>query len=298
MMVVLLGFAAIAIDIARLTAEKSELQNGADAAAIAIAQNCAKGACGNTATTAATLAAANTNDGYATATASVTGSTVTVQTGTLNKDGTTKIDYFFAPVLGIDSGTATATASAAWGSPASGPAVFPLTFSMCQFDTALSGTTQLIQYNTGPSCVGPTGHAIPGGFGWLKTPSGQCSVNVSIATAQVLSDNGNSFPLTSQCTTAMQSFKNQTILIPVFEQADSSGANAWYKIYAFAAYKITGWKFGGNGDAQLNWNNTGTPSCTGNCRGIIGSFQRFIDIGSAYTMGGPDLGAKNIRLTK
>jgi Flp pilus assembly protein TadG len=298
MIVVLLGFAAIAIDIARLTAEKSELQNGADAAAIAIAQNCAKGACGNTATTASTLAGANTNDGYATATASVAGSTVTVETGTLNKDGTTKIDYFFAPVLGIDSGTATATASAAWGNPASGPAMFPLTFSMCQFDAALSGTTQLIQYNTGPSCVGPTGHAIPGGFGWLKTPSGQCSLNISIATAQVASDNGNSFPLTSQCTTAMQSFKNQIILIPVFEQAGGSGASGWYKIYGFAAFKITGWKFGGNGSSDLNWNNTGTPSCTGNCRGIIGSFQRFIDISSAYTQGGPDLGAKNIKLTK
>jgi hypothetical protein len=298
MMVVLLGFPAIAIDIARLTAEKTELQNGADAAAIAIAQNCAKGACGNTAVTATTLAVANTNDGYATATASVAGSTVTVATGTLNKDGTTKIDYFFAPALGIDSGTAAATASAAWGSPASGPAVFPLTFSMCQFDAALSGTTQLIQYNTGPSCVGPTGHAIPGGFGWLKTPSGQCSLNVSIATAQVASDNGNSFPLTSQCTTAMQNFKNQTIPIPVFEQAGGSGASGWYKIYGFAAFKITGWKFGGNGQSDLNWNNTGTPSCTGNCRGIIGSFQRFIDISSAYTQGGPDLGTKNIKLTK
>jgi len=189
-----LGFAAIAIDIARLTVEKTELQNGADAAVIAIAQNCAQGACGDTAATATTLAGVNATDGYATATASVAGSTVTAQTGTLNKDGTTKIDYFFAPAPGIDSGTATSTASAAWGSPASGPAVFPLTFSRCQFDAALSGTTQLIEYNTGPSRVGPTGHAIPGGFGWLKTPSGQCSLNVSIASAQVGSDNGNSFP--------------------------------------------------------------------------------------------------------
>lgn len=61
---------------------------------------------------------------------------------------------------------------------------------MCQFDPAL--TVTFIQYNTGPSCVGPTDHAMPGGFGWLKTPSGQCSLNVGIATAQITSDNGNS----------------------------------------------------------------------------------------------------------
>jgi len=96
----------------------------------------------------------------------------------------------------------------------------------------------------------------------------------------------------------MQNFKNQIILIPVFEQTGGSGPSGWYKIYGFAAFKITGWKFGGNGSSDLNWNNTGTPSCTGNCRGIIGSFQRFIDIGSTHTMGGPDLGAKNIKLPK
>jgi hypothetical protein len=96
----------------------------------------------------------------------------------------------------------------------------------------------------------------------------------------------------------MQNFKNQIILIPVFEQAGGSGASGWYKIYGFAAFKITGWKFGGNGSSDLNWNNTGTPSWTGNCRGIIGSFQRFIDMSSTRTLGGPDLGAKNIKLTK
>ena len=47
-MVVLLGFAAIAVDISAMWAEKRQLQNGADAGALAIAQDCAKGACGST----------------------------------------------------------------------------------------------------------------------------------------------------------------------------------------------------------------------------------------------------------
>jgi Flp pilus assembly protein TadG len=297
LMVVLLGFAAIAVDMARLYAEKAELQNGADAAALGIAQACAAGSCGNIAAKSTALAGANTLDGYATATPSVAGNTVTVQTGTLNKDGSTTIDYFFAPALGIESGAATATASASWGSPASGPAVLPLTFSMCQFDPALTGVTRLIEYKAGLGCNGPTNHPIPGGFGWLST-GGQCSINVSSATAHTPGDSGNSIPLSSQCISAMQNMKNQTILIPMFEDAGGSGASGWYKIYGFAAFKITGWKFGGNGQSDLNWNNTGTPSCTGSCRGIIGSFQKFVDLGSVYTSGGPDLGARIIKLTK
>lgn len=296
MMVVLLGFAAITIDIGRLYAEKAELQNGADAAALAIAQDCAAGNCGNISASAASLAGSNTKDGYATAKPVVADGTVTVETGTLNKDGSTTLDFFFAPVLGISDGGASARAAAGWGSPASGPAVLPMAFSKCQFDPALSGTVRLIEHDAGPSCTGKAGNTIPGGFGWLET-GGKCSVDVSTANPQTDGDNGNSYPLSSSCKTAMQSLKNKTILIPVFDEAGGNGSHGWYKIHGFAAFKITGWKFSGNGDDDLNWNNTGTPSCTGNCRGIIGSFQKFVDLGSGYTSGGADLGASIVKLT-
>ena len=42
-MVVLLGFAALAVDVGAMYAEKTQLQNGADATALAIAGDCAKG---------------------------------------------------------------------------------------------------------------------------------------------------------------------------------------------------------------------------------------------------------------
>jgi Flp pilus assembly protein TadG len=41
LMVTLLGFAAIAVDVGMLHAERTQLRNGADAAALAIAQKCA-----------------------------------------------------------------------------------------------------------------------------------------------------------------------------------------------------------------------------------------------------------------
>ena len=42
---VLLGMAALVIDVGRLYQERAELQNGADAAAIGVAKSCALGAC-------------------------------------------------------------------------------------------------------------------------------------------------------------------------------------------------------------------------------------------------------------
>jgi Flp pilus assembly protein TadG len=42
LMVVMLGFAALAIDVAKLYAERAQLQNGSDAAALMMAQKCAK----------------------------------------------------------------------------------------------------------------------------------------------------------------------------------------------------------------------------------------------------------------
>ena len=46
--VVLLGFAALALDVSRIYNEHAELQNGADAAALAVGMDCGLGVCGGT----------------------------------------------------------------------------------------------------------------------------------------------------------------------------------------------------------------------------------------------------------
>ena len=65
MMVVLLGMGALVIDVGQLYAERRELQNGADAAALAVAQDCAGGDCRDETTTAGTYADDNAHDGKA-----------------------------------------------------------------------------------------------------------------------------------------------------------------------------------------------------------------------------------------
>ena len=61
LMVPLIAFAAIAIDVAAMWSERQQLQTAADAGALAIAQDCARGACGDPAETAESLAVANVN---------------------------------------------------------------------------------------------------------------------------------------------------------------------------------------------------------------------------------------------
>jgi hypothetical protein len=70
-MVVLLGFLAFVVDIGRLYAERRQLQNGADAASLAVALDCARGSCAGTLSAMSTAtgeANANANDGATTVT--------------------------------------------------------------------------------------------------------------------------------------------------------------------------------------------------------------------------------------
>ena len=62
LLVPVLGFAAIAVDIGSLYAERARLQVAADAAAIAVAQDCSRGNCGDMLATARAMVAANDGD--------------------------------------------------------------------------------------------------------------------------------------------------------------------------------------------------------------------------------------------
>lgn len=156
LMVVFLGFAAIAIDVGRLYVERRQLQNGADAAALAIAQDCAglltQAACGierlnltaNNGTVAGKIASQNANDQQAnarTVTSSLDaygGGSVTVQTSTLEADGkTTALPYFFAP----GSKTVAATSTANWGTPSAGVPALPFAIDICQLPGSIAQDT-------------------------------------------------------------------------------------------------------------------------------------------------------------
>ncbi|WP_311213664.1 MULTISPECIES: Tad domain-containing protein [unclassified Arthrobacter] len=316
MMVVLLGFAALAVDVGALYAEKAQLQNGADAAALAVASDCANGSCGDSSATANMFANNNSNDTSSGASVTFPSST-TVRVLTNARDaqtGANSFTLFFAQVLGNDTAQVSAVAEASWGAPSSATTL-PWTVSECVFKKYLSPaqlaslnstgnftgdpvpTHILLQYDTNaptvPGCATQNGYQ-PGGFGWLVTNSG-CSTDIDLDMT-VNGQTGNHFPNATGCNAALATIMDEPALIPLFETATGNGSNAKYTLVGFAAFQVTGYKFSGSGAVV----DPLAPSCSGNCRGLQGFFSRFVSLeeGMQTTEGIPNYGASVVLLTE
>ncbi len=296
LMVPLLAFGAISIDIAGLYVKKQQLQTGTDAAALAIAADCARGACGTPSTTAQNLVVSNLAYGSPTATVSnLTSSRVTVSAAVARPN-------LFGGAIKIASSTAHAKSTVQWGGPTGGTALLPLAFSWCEWQQQTggaqpSGTTARTIYlskTSGTSdCTGPSNNLVPGGFGWLTTTAGTCKTTTQIGSI-LNSDPGNSVP--SGCTTTdFVAFQNTTVLLPIFDSQTGTGSGATYRVYAYAAFQITGYHFGG----QYNWSPSGADPCTGNNRCIRGYFTRMVSLSEVFTYGAtaPQLGASVVKIT-
>lgn len=136
LLVVLFGSAAIAVDVGQLYQERRELQNGADAAAMAAAYDCAQGVieCSITG-----LELNNTIESYADANANDDASDaeivgidldaqfITVRTST-RSGGNGFLTHFFAGMLGHPTTTVTTEATANWGRVPGTLEIFPLAF--------------------------------------------------------------------------------------------------------------------------------------------------------------------------
>jgi Flp pilus assembly protein TadG len=167
---VLFGLGALVVDVGQLYAQRAQLQNGADAGALAVAKSCTQGAC--TSGIATSYADANSATGTAAVNlvcgsgtlGSCPASTgtmidcpaapapgtnyVDVHTSTLMPSGSTLLPPVFAQTLlgnqNYKGSTVHACAQAEWGPPsaASGLAV---TFSACEWDQATNNGTLFAQ---------------------------------------------------------------------------------------------------------------------------------------------------------
>lgn len=285
-MMAMLGFAAVAIDLGGAYSEHQQLQNGADAGALAIAQSCALGDCVDSSDK---YAKANKLDGQATG--QVVGaitSTVTVETSSVRKN-------WFGAVIGIPTSTLTARATAEWGWP-SGGATLPLTFSWCAFYEATGGwddegkplsDTEAAIHVIEKSCTPPAHNEVPGGFGWLTGIN--CSATV-LAGNWVLTDPGNDGS-TSCKDFDWTTLQNKTVLVPIFDQFTGSGSNAMYQIKGLAAFTITGYCF----SQDAKWNVTKCPAD----KQIKGHFSNYVDLSGNYTIdaGSTHFGVATVRLS-
>lgn len=303
-MVVMLAFAALAIDVAKLYSERAQLQNGSDAAALMMAQKCAKNDadtdCSSTSPTAADLANKNAVDGLSNIKSIAldkTNRTVTVTAGAKETGSSpNQVSLFFAGVLGIRSTEVNASSSARWGSPVEGTIVFPLAFSICQVSGMVGGGAQLLQNfsaDANADCpLGPAGKTVPGGFGWTVQNTGQCGGLVNLDVNESGGATGNDGP--SNCDTilngwasALTAGKQVIILLPVYDDVTGTGAGASYHLISFAAFSVQGWAFSGADKLPMVYNSAPTSAlkCQGNCRGIIGSFVKYVSLADGYKLG-------------
>lgn len=316
LMVVLLGMAAFAVDVATMYSEHSQLQNGADAAAIGVAQICAA----NPADPQCTSPAAggkNYTDGNAldkstntSVAVNLAAGTVDVTTHARDADGSNHFSLNFARALGIQTADISASAQAKFGGFSSAN-VIPLAFSKCESDPNFQkGLMFFPEHGNGlGTCPGsPSGQDIPGGFGWL-TDGGACNLQIDLSNPTVASNTGNGKG-PKECTAVFDSWSaklsaGQTVetLVPIFDDAGGNGANGWFHIQAFAQLSIRGWHFNSNNkhnfmmpDAQAKSDALGLKTSD---NGLFGYFVRYVSIKDAGTAGGPTTyGAVIIQLSK
>lgn len=253
LLVTVFGMAAFVIDAAALYQERRELQRGADAAALALAESCARASVSCTSATdpaldtmAETYADANADDGAADALVDPADfdplGRVTVQTTTRDAAGTI-LPFRFAQIFGLidadgdhDGSTVAASATAVWGSPSS-LASIPLTVSSCEFEEHTNGGTTFAESpydddtevtltfhdgNSSGTCPASTSGqdadgdgVLPAGFGWL-VEDGECNVETTVVDGEdwVTKAEGTD----PECeATRLESLVGQVVPVPVFE---------------------------------------------------------------------------------
>lgn len=311
LMVVLLGFVAIAVDVGVIYSERAQLQSGADAAAIATAQKCARDAadplCSTTSELAKSLANQNTHDGMSNVRAielNKTARTAVVYTSAKEPGGASNsVSLFFADILGIPTQEVGARASAVWGSPLKGPAPFPITVSICQVRNT-SGVMQLLQLHgkfKNESCdYGPSGAPVAGGFGGLKQETGACGAIIDVPASEGGGATGNDPPpnceaLLNGWAADMTAGKDVIVLLPVFNSVSGTGSGAVYGLTTFAAFKVAGWKFSGGNSLPYTFRNRApdVPAALEcrealQCKGIIGTFIEYVSLVDGYVLGDVD----------
>ena len=160
---------------------------------------------------------------------------------------------------------------------------------------ATTPTTILLPKTDATACNGPTGNPVPGGFAWLKADGTECTSTSGTQVDRTPSDPGRSVP--TVCSEAdFVAMQNKTVIVPIYDTFGGTGSNAWYHIYAYAAFRITGYNFGG----QYKWPDGKDAPCKGDDSCIAGYFTVLVDPDHSFIpgTGTPDLGARVITLTR
>ena len=305
MLVVLVGFAAIAVDVGAMYSQRAQLQNAADAAALAAAQVCAKSTdnCANpTSANAAALSVLAGNVVGATPSMDTPIYSQTSRTVTVTTRSNVWTPFASASGAGKTSSPVAAQATAQWSTTTVGGATVPFAISACVVPNDNTSTSNSFIPIDNSYCSG----SVSGGFGWLDDGTDSCLKNITIPEfVSITTGNTGKCSLTDTelqtaaaqlgCTVTtppakkgpddvvqfLQCLVGKTVYVPVYDSAAAclpqlppSGKN--YCIARYAIFEIYGLNVKINGSDQLSQCMTGrTCQLPGN-NGALGFQGQFI----------------------
>lgn len=263
-MTVLLGMAALVIDIGAAEARKAQLQDAADAAAVGLAQRCFDsplsslaacdgGVVGAATATATGYAVENLNDGVASVTSVVWSS------NTVRVSLTSPQPSFFARIFDVTSTTVNADATAKWSQPA---VPLPLAYHGCALPTPSSSAVQFLRYDLLDLSLTRCG-LVPGvvdllGPGWvtqtdlislddgLSLLNSDCTFDMDLV-AYVSTTLTKVLP--TQCAHLVPSLIGRQVLLPVYDRilvpivVNGVLLNQGMQITKYALVEVTGYDF-------------------------------------------------------
>lgn len=329
-MVMAMLMGAVVVDVAIIFSERRVLQNGADAGALAIAEQCGTGDCGDPVANADEYANANSEDAVSTVdevcgtgvdgvsdcadppTLPAGANYVRVTTVTEETDGSDKVPFGFAHLLGVDGQSVRAESTVAWGGPSSLVSALPMTISLCEYNAYTSDGTVLqdpppydlmghpspeaviyLHDTTGasPCDAGPSGADLPGGFGWLATDD-DCN---AVSNIDDWFDDKTGRPPPTSCTAElMAALVGTVVALPIFDQTNGlTGTNGEYHMSGYAAFYVTGYSILG----QFKVPSLATLSlpCNGQASCVSGFFVN-APAPVSGSIGGPSMGVTVVAL--
>jgi Flp pilus assembly protein TadG len=294
LMPVLFGAAAIALDTAAVWSARQQVENGADAAVLAVAMDCARGDCGDIKQTAidaffannraAKLSNLGSGEGYI----SVSGREVSVE-----QKRPWVVNHFFAAALGQGTGELSVQSYAEWAPATSGRADIPFAISWCTYleevgtngpDAADTATLTLDTVSGAATCTGPSGtETVPNGAAMTQPDSNSCRTSSTQGGTVTVIVTKYGTSVDPRCTDArLAGLVGRDIWLPVWDTATpTTDASPTIRVHGYAAFRVTGYS-------------TTTPSLTGH----FTRAPRQTNATTPPATNAPDLGARSVYLTK
>lgn len=328
LLIPIMAIGALALDISAQHAERTQLQHGADAAALAVAKMCAEDelTC-NTSTAAGTGNDFISDNGGTPVNGAAEIEDLDLGENLVTLAAAAEFPHFFASLIDADEDpnhtTVRARATAEWGSPESGTTI-PLAIAECELTSHFDPGTEttgdpfilmLIGPGKSPKKPADCPGGYPGGFGWLEGDDTDgdgvpdCTVLVEV---DVPEDGvpGSSDTKAGGCPDDyIAKLLGKTVLIPLYDSytPGSGGSGGSYLISRFAAFTVTGFHVAsgkcdppgvktGGGECYLP-GEASSPGFKGGEFGLQGYFVRYVAIGEDFELGdSPDGGLSIARL--